>query len=804
MTRDGREALRFLRANLGFACIVTLTLGLGIGVNTTIFSVLHGVLLRPLQYADPDRLVVLWESNRQLGQEKAEVSGATYLDWRERTRAFAGIGAYRYRGFALTGAGQAERVASVDVSPALFRVLGVPPLAGRVFTEDEERPGHERLAVLSYGAWRRRFNSDRRVIGTSILLDGQSHEIIGVMPADFQFPAGDPAVEIWSPLTLDLRALPSRPHRMYKAVGRLATGATLEQARAEMDHIASEIAREHPDSNAGWGVALVPAHEQIVGDIGRTLWVLFGAVVLVLFIACANIANLLLARSTRASRDFAIRAAFGASRWALVRRSLVESGVLALSGGAIGLVLAWWGIAALRPLIPTTVPRADGIGLEPTVVIFTAVMAIGSGLVFGLVPALRAMRPNLLDALQESGRATTTSRRARWLSNVMVVAEVALALVLAIGAGLLLRSFVRLASTDPGFRTTGVVALHVALPDTRYAGGVAKRRFFGDLLDRLQAVPGFDAVGAVSALPMSPLGVQFEIPFTIEGLDATSPSERPRARYRGVMPGYFDVMAIPLRAGRVFDHFDGRDEGPRVAIVNETLAKRHFGGASPIDRKVKMPMAGDLTIVGVVGDIKHDGLQSMAAPEVFVPYDRLALSEMQVVILSDLSVGDVTSAARSALSGIDPALPIAKVSAIEDLVSSSIAQPRFNMMLIIGLALSAAVLAAVGVYGLVTYAVTRRTVEIGLRTALGADPARTFRLVVGSALRLVIVGVAVGLVGAVALSRSIESLLFGVAPLDPQTYVAAGLSLVAVGLAAASLPAARAARIDPVRALRLE
>jgi predicted permease len=571
-----------------------------------------------------------------------------------------------------------------------------------------------------------------------------------------------------------------------------------------MDRIASDIAREHPDSNAGWGVALVPAHEQIVGNIGRTLWVLFGAVVLVLFIACANIANLLLARSAHASRDFAIRAAFGASRWALVRRSLVESGVLALSGGAIGLVLAWWGIAALRPLIPTTVPRADGLGLNPAVVAFTAVMAIGSGLIFGLVPALRAMHPNLLAALQETSRAATTSRRARWLSNVMVVAEVALALVLAIGAGLLLRTFVHLTSIDPGFRTSGVVALHVALPDARYAGGAPKRRFFADLLDRLRAVPGFDAVGAVSALPMSPLGVQFEIPFTIDGLEATSPSERPRARYRGVMPGYFDVMAIPLRAGRVFDRFDGRDEGPRVAIVNETLAKRYFGSASPIDRQVKMPMAGDLTIVGVVGDIKHDGLQSMAAPEVFVPYDRLALSEMQIVVLSNLSVGDVTSAARSALSGIDPALPIAKVSAIEDLVSSSIAQPRFNMMLIIGLALSAAALAAVGVYGLVTYAVTRRTVEIGLRTALGANPARTFRLVVGSALRLVVVGVAAGLAGAVALSRSIESLLFGVTSLDPQTYVVAALGLVAVGLAAACLPAARASRIDPVRALRQE
>jgi putative ABC transport system permease protein len=804
VTRDFREALRFLRANPGFAAVVILTLALGIGVNTTIFSVLHGVLLRPLQYADPDRLVVLWESNPRLGQDRAEVSGATYLDWRERTRSFSDIGAYRYRGYALTGAGQAERIATVDVSPAVFRVLGVPALAGRVFTDDEEQPGHERLAVLSYDAWRRRFNGDRNVIGASILLDGQSHEIVGVMPADFQFPAGDPAVELWSPLTLNLQALPSRPHRMYKTVGRLAAGATFAAARADMNRIAGDIAREHPDSNAGWGVALVPAHEQIVGSIGRTLWVLFGAVILVLLIACANIANLLLARSARVSRDFAVRAAFGASRWSLMRRSLAESGVLALFGGAVGLLLAWWGIGALRPLIPATVPRVDAIGLDATIVAFAAVMAIGSGLLFGLVPAWRAMRPDLLDALQEAGRSTITSRRARRLSDVMVVAEVALALMLAIGAGLLLQSFVRLSSVDPGFRTSRVVALHIALPDARYPGSPPKRAFFREFVDRLSTVPRFDAVGAVSALPMSPLGVQFEIPFTIDGLEAASPSERPRARYRGVLPRYFEVMAIPLRAGRAFDRFDGREDGPRVAIVNETLAKRYFGSASPIDRRVNMPMAGDLTIVGVVADLKHDGLQALSAPEVFVPYDRLALSEMQVVVLSDLSAGEVSSAARAAISGIDAALPIARVSAIEDLVSASIAQPRFNMMLIIGLALSAAGLAAVGVYGLVTYAVTRRTVEIGLRTALGADPAHTFRLMVGGALRLVMLGVALGLLGAAALSRSLESLLFGVRPLDPQTYVLAGLGLAVVGLAAASVPAARATRIDPVRALRQE
>jgi predicted permease len=808
MTTDIREAFRVLRANPGFAAVIVLTLALGIGVNTTIFSVLYGVLLRPLQYAHPSELVVLWEANQQLGQTKADVSGATYLDWRERSKTFAGIGAYRYRGFTLSGTGTdndaPERIVSVDVSPALFTVLGVPAAKGRTFTEEEERPGHERLAVISHGAWLRRFGGDPNVVGQSLRLDGAVHEIVGVMPETFQFPAGDPEVEVWSPLTLDLSSLASRPHRLYKTMGRLAPGVTIDRARAEMDQIAADIARDHPDSNAGWGVSLVPAHEQVVGNIGPTLWVLFSAVVLVLLIACANIANLLLARSAITRRDFAVRAAFGADRWALVRRSMAESGVLAVSGGAAGLLLAWAGVRALRPLIPPTVPRADGVGLDLAVLAFTAAMTIGAGILFGAVPAWRAMKPNLLDALQEGGRSNTVSRRSRWLSDAMVVVEVSIALVLVISAGLLLRSFVRLTSVDPGFRTSQVVAFHVVLPDARYRGGPPKKQFFEDFLARMRAVPAFTQVAAVSALPMSPLGVQFELDFTIDGLSASSPSERPRAQYRAAMPGYFEAMGIAVREGRTFDAFDGREDSQRVAIVNETLARRYFGSSSPINRRVNMPMAGELTIVGVVADVKHQGLQAESMSEVFAPYERLALSQMQVVVVTDLPLADATSAARGALAGVDPTLPFGKISRIEDLVSSSIAQPRFNTFLIVSLALSAALLAAVGVYGLVTYAVTRRTVEIGVRAALGAQPGQTFTLVVVSALRLLGVGVIAGVAGAAALGRSLESLLLGVSAFDPPTYAAAAFTVVLVGLAAAAIPALRASRIDPVRALRQE
>jgi predicted permease len=803
MRQDIREAARSLIANPGFAIVVVLTLGLAIGVNSTIFSVLNSVLLRPLGYAEPERLVGIWESNTSQGLDRSEVSAATYLDWRQRARTFESIGIFRYRGFTLTREGEADRVSSVDVSPVLFRLLGVAPLVGRIFTDEEERPANGRSVILSHGAWIRRFGGDPGVLGKTLRLDDATHTVVGVMPQDFQFPPTDREVEMWSPLTVDLTALASRPHRMYQAIGRLAPGATIDQARQDMAAVATGIARENPDTQEGWGVTIVPAHEQVVGRIGETLWILFGAVVLVLVIACANIANLLLARSARAAKDFAVRSAFGASGWVLLRRSLVESTLLTLSGGAVGLLVAWWGIGALRPLIPASVPRADSIGLDLSVLGFTALATMASGLIFGLVPAWRAMRPNLMDVFQESSRGSTASRATRRLSDLMVVAEVALALMLLVSAGLLIRSFVRLTSIDPGYRTSGIVATHIVLP-ARYAGPAPKRQFFSDLLDRVKRLPGVDRATAVSALPMSPLGVQFDLPFTVDGLAATAPSERPRARYRAVMPDYFQTMGIELKKGRVFDAFDGREGGPKATIVNESVVRRYFGSVDPIDKLVRMPMAGDLHIVGVVSDIRHDGLQASAEAEVFVPYSQFPLSQMQVVVSTALDSGTIAKGVKAQLAALDPSLPIAKVSTIEELVSASIAQPRFNMTLLAALAICAALLAAVGVYGVVSYSVTRRTAEIGVRMALGADAERTFRLVVGGALKVVFVGVALGFGGAAVAGRSLRNILFGVPPLDILTFVASGLAIVGIGLIAASVPALRAARIDPVGALRQE
>jgi len=803
---DFREAARFFATNPGFAAVIVLTLGLAIGVNSTIFSVLNGVLLRPLAYAQPDELVGIWESNVNQGIERSQVATATYLDWRTRSQTFSDIGLFRYRGYTLTGAGEAERLVTVDVTPVTFRVLGIGPLAGRTFTDAEEDPGNDsRKVVLSYGAWQRRFGGDPTVLGRTMILDDAAHTVIGIMPREFQFPPNDPDVELWSPLTFNLSAMQSRPHRLYQAIGRLAPGATIETARREMAAIAGAIAQENPESNAQWGVTLVPAHEQVVGKIGDTLWVLFGAVVLVLVIACANIANLLLARSATAAKGFALCAAFGAGRWPLLRRSLVESALLTAAGGTVGLLFAWWGTNALRPLIPANVPRASTIGLDVPVLAFTAVVTIASGLLVGLVPAWRAMKPNLLEVLQESSRGSTGSRGTRRLSDVMVVAEVGMALILLVSAGLLIRSFANLSSVDPGYRTSGIVATHVVLPNSRYPDAPSKRRFFDSLLERVKGLPGVTRASAVSALPMSALGVQFDLPFTIDGLETTSPTERPRARYRAVMSEYFQTLGIELKKGRVFDGFDGRENGPKVAIINESTAKRYFGHVSdPIGQLVKMPMAGDLQIVGVVEDIKHDGLQGTASAEVFVPYFQFPLTEMQIVVATEMDSAAIVQRVKSEMSALDPALPIVKVSKIEDLVSASIAQPRFNMTLLAALALCAALLAAVGVYGVVTYSVTRRTSEIGVRMALGANADTTFRLVVGGAMRVVLVGVVLGLIGAAIAGRSLQVMLYGVPPLDVLTYALSGLAILIVGLVAASLPALRAARIDPVGALRSE
>lgn len=800
---DLKHAFRSLAVRPGMTAVIVVTLAVAIGAITAMFSVLNGVILRPLDYPEPEELVILWETNPQQDVEEGLTSGATYLDWRERTRTLEAIALFHYRGFTLTEAQEPVRITSLEVSPSLFGVLGVGALHGRTFLPEEEQPGNERLVILSHASWTTRFGSDPQIIDRSISLDGEPYTVVGVMPPGFTFPADDPQVEMWSPLTLDLNALLSRPHRMYNAIGRLAPDTPLERARADMAGVAAQISQENPEDMAGWEIALVPALDQLIGNIKQTIWFLFGAVVVVLLIACVNVANVLLARSADTVGDYAIRAAFGANRAALLKRSLVESLVLAALGGIAGAFVASWGVGMLRRVIPPTIPRAGEVGLDLPVLGFAALVSILAGVGFGLLPSIRMMRLNVGSVIQEGGRGASVSRTSRRLSNLLVASEVALALMLLVGAGLMVRSYIQLNSVSPGFRTEEVVDVVVSLPESRYPGMAEQGQFFSELVENLRQRPELQEVGGVSSLPMSPLGVEFEAPFTVEGLEAESPTERPRADFRGVIPGYFQTMGIPSVEGRFFDDLDGVT-GPPVAIINQATSERYFGDITPIGRLITMPMIPPMEIVGVVGDVHHDGLESEVRPELFVPFVQLPLSEMHIVAHTSQDPTRVAAAVREEVGRMDSQLPLTRVNSMEDLLSATIARPRFNMALLVGLAFCAVILAAVGVFGVVSYSVARRTREIGVRMALGADRGNTVQMVVRQVLTVVAAGVVVGLVGAAGMSRFIGGLLYGVAPTDPLTYALVALGILALGLVAAMIPAMRASRVDPVEALRRE
>ena len=799
--RDLREAFRSLVSTPMPTLVIVVTLAVAIGANTAIFSVVSGVLLRPLGYADEDRLVVVWEENQQQGVEKSQASIGDYRDWRRQSESFDGqLALYRQRGFTMTGRDSPARIGSLQVSPRLFDVLGVPPLMGRTLLDTDEVPGNEHLAVITHASWNSRFGAAIDIVGTQVELDSESYTVVGVMPPGFSFPPGDGGVEIYSPLTIGESNPMDRPHRMYDAVGRLAPDVTLGKAQEELDAVAARIAADFPRSNEGWGVSLVPIRDELIGDIGATLWVLLAAVFAVLLIACANVANLLIARSTEASLDFMIRAALGAGRWALIRRSFADAALLAVAGGGAGLLLATWGVAMLSSVIPPSIPRGDAIGIDAPVLGFVVAASMFASVAFGLVPALRVMTPNLSDALKGGG-ASVMAARSRWLSGAMVVAEVSLAMALLIGAGLMVRSFNRLGETDPGFRRDGVVAFTVQLPPSRYDASMDRRAFFVELTDRVRELPGVIEVGAVSDLPMNEVGTAFEMPFTILGLDVASPTERPRADFRGVIPDNVSAMGIPLVSGRLFDRLDG-EEGREVTMINDALLERYFPEGDAIGKTLQMPMAGELEIVGVVGSTRHGGLQSETGPELYVPYGQLPVSDMHLAVRSDLETVVLSRAVGDAILAIDPELVPTEIARIDDLLWESVAQPRFNTALLVGLALCAAVLAAVGIYGVVNYTVAQRTGEIGVRMAIGADARATAWMVIRQAMALVVAGLVLGVGVALLMSRFLAGMLFGVAPTDVGTYVSVTLLIIAVGFVASLVPARRATRVDPVVALR--
>ena len=786
--------------------VVIATLAIAIGANTAIFSVVDGVLFRPLGYGDDSKLVVLWATSGPDQQDTFRLSPPTYRDLREGAEAFDGdVLLYRSMGSTLTGLDQPVRVGSLVVTARMFRVLATRPAVGQFFIDDDETPGRGKKLVITHASWTRRFGADPSIVGSTLELDNQPYTVIGVTEPGFQFPPGNDEVEMYFPMGLSDRVLLDRDHRMFDAMARLADGITVEGALAELSAIAEKLAREYPDSNAGWGLTARPLREELLGDLTSILWVLSGAVFLVLLIACANIANVLVARSTAASREFAVRAALGARSSDLCKRSLAESSILGVLGTAGGLLLAFWGVAMLRSVLPADIPRASGIAVDGKVLLFASALAIGAIVLFGLLPALRSMAPNLLGLLKPTASFATVASGTgggRRLREVMVVVQIALAIVLLVGAGLMVRSFERLSEVDPGFRQEGVVSVAVKLPGSRY-GRAEWRPFFEQLVERVRELPGVDAAGAVSDLPMSDVGLGFEMEFTVLGLDALSPTARPNAEFRLAVPGYFDAMDMEMVRSRAFDKLDTTSKRG-VVIVNETLVERYFKGVDPIGRSLSATMLGEVEIVGVVSDVRNESLQSKYESEIFLPFGRITTTEMHIVVQSNLDTGAVASAVGDVLADMDPQLVPTQVAATEDLIWESAAQPRFNTALLSGLALCAALLAIVGTYGIVAYSVSQRTSEIGVRMVLGADSTATVAMIIRQALGIVLAGAAIGTLGALGATRFMSQLLFDVQPTDPLTYGLVLAATLLVGLLAAWMPARRATRIDLLAALRNE
>ncbi len=807
--QDLRYAVRTLTRSPGFTAVAVATLALGIGATTAIWSIVDGVLLRPLPFPAPERLAAVWMTGGS-GGERYPMSVADLRDWRARNRAFAQVSAFVDTRFALTGEGEPEQLSGAWVTSNFFATLGIRPLLGRAPSAEDDRPAAEAAVVLSHGLWQRRFGADPRVVGRTIALDGNRRTVLGVMPAGLAFPpAGAGPVQLWT--VLKDEAPPRRGPYFLHGLARLAPGVTLGQAEAELAVLGRTLERDNPLTNAGASFAAAPLAEHLVGGVRPALLVLLGAVGFVLLIAAANVANLLLVRAAGREREMALRAALGAGRGRIVRQLLTESVLLAAAGAGVGLLLAWWGVELLPRLAPDALPRLDAVALDGRVLAFTALLTAATGLLFGLAPALQGSRRDLHGGLKEGSRGSEGRGRLR-LRRLVVASEVAAALVLLVGAGLLLASYWRLQGTSAGIRPAGVWTTQVELPTARYGEDRQVVAFYRELLARIEALPGVRSAGIGISLPPHLLTITDG--FTPEGHAVPPGQSAPLAVLDFVSPGYFQTLGVPLLAGRPFGPAD-REGAPTVVLVNQTLARRYFPQGA-VGRRLKIggperPENSWMEIVGVVADVKYGGLAAPAEPAYYLPAAQAAWQGMHLVVRSDDGADGRDSAAaglaanvRQTIRALDRDLPVAAVRPLGGLVSESIAAPRLRTQLIGAFGALALVLAAIGIYGVLAYTVAQRTREVGIRMALGAGRGGVTRLVLSEILGVVLGGLAVGLAAAFALTRLLRGLLFEVAPTDPRIFVGVPLLLAVCALLAAYLPARRAAAVEPVVALRSE
>ncbi len=809
LLQDLRYALRMLAKKPSFTAIALITLTLGIGANTAIFSVVNALLLRPLPYPNADQLVVIWGKLPGHGLDKLAASGAEFVDYRDRNQVFSSVATYASNGRNLTGVSEPERINVTFVTAAFFSVIDTKPLHGRTFFAEEDQPGRDAVVVLNYNLWQKQFGGEAKIVGQNILLDGKSQQVVGIMPAGFQFPDADTA--IWKPMAFTAEDLSedNRGSHFLNLIGRMKPDVRIEQAQADVSSIAGQMQQEHPnhyEAGSGWEASVVSLHEETVGDVQLVLVVLLVAVGFVLLIACANVANLMLVRAATRQREMVIRSALGAGRWRIIRQLLIESLTLSAIGGVLGLLLALWGTDLLIAFSPDSLPRLNEIHVDAQVIGFTFAISLLTGLLFGMVPAWQASKLNLNESLKEGAGKMTEGKNRRRLRGLLVAGEVALALVLFIGAGLMMKSLYRLQQVDLGFNPTNVLTLRISLPQSKYPEPQKQRAFFEGLIKKAENLPDVQSVGLVNFLPLSGSGNQRNI--SVEG----KPENPINVEFRQSNPDYFRALGLELRSGRLFDGQD-HENAPYVAVVNETFARIFFPDEEPLGKRIKMGGADSpfrwLSIIGIIKDVKHKGLEKESKPEMYVPYGQPPLANwngqsMFLAVRTAYAPQNLITFVRKAVQEMDTEQPIYNLSTMQQRLTKSTAPRWFNLLLMGIFSTLALALSSIGIYGVMSYSVTQRTQEIGIRLALGARNRDVMRLVIRQGMTFVLIGIGVGIVAAFALTKLIENLLFNVSSTDLITFVTVPVVLTGVALAACLVPARRATKVDPMVALRYE